>query len=131
MPTDIIQVTVTNDGTQLFSSSKTVTDNSRTLFNPTGGVPTGTSNLLFNVAFGLDDLTAVEISTDQPVTLDTNSTTGAGGQVISLAAGDVITWVSGSALANPFTVAVTALYINNASGLPANLKMSFLINSEI
>lgn len=129
MPADSIQVSVLTDGVTLFNKTRVASDNTRFLFN--ASVATGITSLLFQVAFALDDLISCAITTDQAITLDTNAVDGTGGQVIALGAGDIIAWVSGGAQANPFTTAVTKIYITNASGFPANVQMSFIVASEV
>src|ERR1035437_1395324 len=129
MPTLAITTTASLDGTQVAAVTSPVTDDEVVEFNQVGGLATATTSQLFNVAFTLANLKAVFITSDQPVDLYTNSTTGAGGQHIVLATGDVIAWKAGGSITNPFTAAVTAMYLNNASGFPANLKMVFIVHS--
>jgi hypothetical protein len=129
MPTLALIAGATLDGTQVASVNTPINDNEVVEFNQLTGLPTGVTSQLFNVAFTLANLKAVWISTDQPVNLFTNATDGSGGQHFSLGTGDWLAWKAGGQIANPFTVPVTAMYLNNASGFTANLKMVFIIHS--
>jgi hypothetical protein len=71
------------------------------------------------------ELAGVFIISDQVVTIETNSGSAAD-DTFTLAANEAISWVDGDTAACPITADVTALFITNASGSTANVKMRFL-----
>lgn len=69
------------------------------------------------------DLVAIEILSNQPCTIQTNSTSSPG-NTITLAANIPLMWDSLSGLACPFTVAVTEFFVTNTNAL--NLRYNIL-----
>lgn len=117
------------DNSPLFDTTKSITTNTRQAYN--AAVPDATTALqILGIAFPLDDLLSVLITTDQAITLHTNAADGSGGQTIAIAANTSLSWQPGAVVVNPFTVAVTALYITNASGFVANVKIVFDVDSD-
>ena len=86
-------------------------------------VATGVTDQQVLIAFTLASLVDYYIVSDKNVTLETNSITGAGGDVISLVAGQPITWSSAANQAKHFTVDVTTIYLTNASGATATIEI--------
>ena len=124
-----VRTIATIDNSPLFDITKSVTTNTRQSFN--AAVADGTTALpVLGIAFPLDDLLSVLITTDQAITLHTNATDGSGGQTLAIAAGATVSWQPGGIVVNPFTVAVTALYVTNASGFVANVKIVFDVDSD-
>jgi hypothetical protein len=118
----------TTDAGTIVSVNQTFTAN--TEFSYDNALATGAVNIPFLVNFADDDLISCIISSDQALTLNVNST-GAPTPAIAVAAGAPIVWNNTSTFANPFTTTpVTAIYINNASGTTANVKLYFLVDSD-
>jgi len=84
------------------------------------------ANTQYNIAWTKSKLKALGISSDQAVTIYTNSPSGGTPQdTIAIAAGQNLVWTSatdGSAKC-PFSNDVTTIYITNAAGSPANVKI--------
>ena len=96
-------------------------------------LPAPTVSKQVNIAFPFAQLTSFYIVSDQTITLFTNSTTGAGGNTLTLTAGvPVFFQVQATAPAftvgaNPFTVDVTKFYLNNATAFSANVNIRILM----
>lgn len=76
----------------------------------------------------VSEIAAVYIVCDQAVTLEfNNSTTGV--PTIVLVANVPYLWHTNSYFTNILTTDITALYVTNASGFTANLKLRFLYDS--
>lgn len=124
-----VRTIVIVDNSPLFDTTKSITTNTRQSYS--AAVPDGTTALqILGIAFPLDDLLNVSLTTDQAITLHTNAADGSGGQTIAIAANTTLTWQPGGVVLNPFTAAVTALYITNASGSVANVKIVFDVDSD-
>lgn len=84
------------------------------------------------VAFVLDVsvLKSIIISSDQDITVETNSAS-VPDDSFTLLADNPLVWNSGSTLPNPFASAVdvTALFITNASGSAAALEIRALVDA--
>lgn len=86
------------------------------------------------VAYTLDysQLKLVYIASDLPLVIETNSNTGAGGQVINLEANKPLLWYDGCGLPNPFTADVTALYLTNVNAsTAANVEIRTLVDPHV
>jgi hypothetical protein len=118
----------TTDAGTIVSVNQTFTAN--TEYSYDAALATGTVNLPFLINFAADDLISCIISSDQALTLNVNSTS-VPTPAIAVAAGAPIVWNNLSVFTNPFTTSpVTAIYINNASGATANVKLYFLVDSD-
>lgn len=73
-------------------------------------------------------LKAVHITSDQDVTLETNSSSEAD-DTIALKANNALVWAHDSYFANPFTVDISALYFSNAGAAAATVKIWILTDS--
>lgn len=73
-------------------------------------------------------LKAVHITSDQDVTLETNSSSAAD-DTIALKANNALIWAADSYHANPFSVDITALYFSNAGTTAATVKIWILTDS--
>jgi hypothetical protein len=62
-------------------------------------------------------------------TLYTNSSTGSGGQIITLTANTSLAWNNTMITANPFTPNITKFYANNPGGTAAVCRGGFLCNT--
>jgi hypothetical protein len=92
-------------------------------------VPVSTTNELLAWAFTLTKLKSVYISSDNALTLKTNSS-GSPQETLTLGAGDVIQWDNTNGLVAPFAGNVTALYVTNGSStLIANLSIRTLFST--
>lgn len=81
-----------------------------------------------NIAFAYATLQEVYISSDVTVTLETNATNHAGGDIVTVTAGKPVVWYTGCGLANPFTANVTTTYWTNATGGAATIYMRTLVS---
>lgn len=84
----------------------------------------GQTDLQINVAIDVSALQAIQISSDQDVTIETNNGTTPD-DTFTLKANKPITWVANDVAANPFAsgVDVTAVFVTNSSGSTANVKI--------
>lgn len=73
------------------------------------------------------DIVSAFIKSNQPVTVYTNASDGAGGQIISVAAGRAISWNNQMASANPFTPNITKFFVTNSGTSPATVYAGFLL----
>ncbi len=90
-------------------------------------VPASTTDQQENIAFNHTNLRGVYIKSDVTVTLETNSTSGSGGNTITVTAGVPFVWYYQSGVTNPFTAAVTTTYWTNATAAAANIFMRTLV----
>lgn len=91
-----------------------------------GSVPANTTGFAIPLAFTKASMQALCLTSNQPVTLKTNSESSPG-QTITLAAGQVIYWGSDFTAPNPITADVTALYCDNAGTMAAIVKVRVLL----
>ena len=85
----------------------------------------GETDLLVNWTCDYSALKALYIVSDQDLTIETNDGTTPD-DTITLSANVPLLWTSTGYLANPFSADVTALYVTNASGSAAALKIRSL-----
>ena len=69
---------------------------------------------------------SIWIESDYAVTLETNAVDATGGNTIVLVANEPYLWWDGSVIVNLITLDVTTLYITNASGSEAAVKIRVL-----
>jgi len=67
------------------------------------------------------------ITSNQPVTVDTNATDGTGGQVIPIAAGKSVAWNNQMTTVCPFTPDITKFFIHNTGTALATVRGGFLV----
>lgn len=89
-------------------------------------VPDSTTDKEVNLAIDVSQLQSIWISSDQVVTLETNAIDATGGNTIVLVAGKPYDWQSDSYFVNLLTLDVTVLYITNASGSAATVRIEFV-----
>lgn len=80
------------------------------------------------VEFTNAKLQQIFISSDQPITIKTNSS-GSPQDTLNVAANVPFLWSAGGGFASPFAGNVTALYIANPASVAANLVVSLLQNT--
>lgn len=85
----------------------------------------GQTDKLLNIAFTYADLQSFYLLSDQDVTVETNSGSAAD-DTLTVAANVPYEWQADSPHANPFTADVAALYVTNASGSTATIKIRVL-----
>jgi len=79
------------------------------------------------IAFSQANLQSVYIHSDQAITVEFNSTVGAGGS-ITLVANVPYIWHTGSYFTNLITADVTTTYWTNASGATATIRLEAVYN---
>ncbi|MBW3538770.1 MAG: hypothetical protein KY476_00720 [Planctomycetes bacterium] len=84
-------------------------------------IPDASTDLALTANIDVSALKSLYISSDQDITLETNSG-AAPADTINLKADSPLTWDDESSFANPLTVDLTALFATNASGAAATLK---------
>jgi hypothetical protein len=87
-------------------------------------VPAPSTNLQVALTIDVSALSIVYVSTDQTVTLKTNSS-GSPDETITLTAGKPIIWYTGCGWTNPFGHDLTAIYITRGSGAAATVKFRY------
>lgn len=85
-------------------------------------IPDGATNQQIVVTIKESTLVAFALSSDQAVTVKTNSS-GSPQETFTLAAGEPVAWISGEVADKPIAGDVTSLYVTNASGAAATLKL--------
>lgn len=80
-----------------------------------------------NIAFAYATLQLVYIKSDVTVSLETNATNHAGGDILTITADKPLIWYAGCGLANPFTANVTTTYWTNAGSDAANVYIRTLV----
>jgi len=90
-------------------------------------VPVGTDQQVL-IAFTVASVKGLVISSDQNMTLETNSGTSPA-QTFTLTAGQPLVWYTGCGYTNPFTVDVTAFYFTNGTAVTANVAITILKDS--
>lgn len=88
-------------------------------------IPDSSTDLLVNWTCDYSALKGLFIVSDQDIVLETNDGSSPD-NTISLTANVPLLWTAEGYLTNPFTADVTALYVTNASGSAANLKIRSL-----
>jgi hypothetical protein len=115
-------------GTNSFNTSTILTGQEEINFS--GAIaPATTNQAVPSFAFTLAKLQDVYITSDQDVTLKTNSS-GSPQETLTIKAGKPFCWYKDSGVAAPFAGDVTALYVTTgAIGADANLDIRTLIQS--
>lgn len=114
----------TNEGV-IASRTVTVTDEAEVGYDDV--VAPGAVDVAANVAFPFAGIKALCLVSDKAVTIKTNDA-GTPGNTIALAAGVPLIWYVGARGANPFTADVTELFLSNAGGVAANVKIRVLVH---
>lgn len=86
-----------------------------------------TTNQQINLAFVKADLQSIFISSNQTITLKTNST-GSPQDTLTITAGDPFQWDINSGIPNPFAGSVTTAYLTNGTASGANVSIRTLTN---
>lgn len=127
MPSNTITISSTGGSKSLTNSKKYTADNIQS-YEFT--VADGLTDTLVEMAFAKDpQLKAIYIVSDQTVTVEFNSTVGAGG-TINLVAGVPYVWDTdlGTYYTNKITANVTASYWTNASGALATVNIELVVD---
>jgi len=109
-----------SDGALRINAAATVNPTASSSVDET--VATGATNELITVAVESTALKMFVLSSDQDVTIKTNSS-GSPQETFTMKANKPLVWMDGSPSASPIAGDVTALYVTNASGSTANIKM--------
>lgn len=80
------------------------------------------------IAFAYASLQGIYIKSDVAVTLETNATNHASGDIIQIAAGVPFVWIAGAGITNPFAFNVTTTYWTNATGGAATIYVRILVS---
>lgn len=117
---------ITIDG-EVVSSNNSFTDSA--VLKITETVADGlTDEQISGAAIDVSEIAVLYILSDQDVTLETNNA-GAPADTIALLAGVPLLWYSTSYYTNLLTTDVTAIFITNASGFAAKIKIRVLYDS--
>jgi hypothetical protein len=108
--------------------SQTVTIEADSERNTNVTVPNATTDLRVNIAIDVSELKLLYIHSDQAVTIETNAVDATGGNTLTIAANKPLVWFVGCGMTNPLTADVTDMYITNAGGTSANVKIRTLID---
>lgn len=114
-------------GASTYSVQDTIESDGEVNYDSVPDIPDATTNKEVDVAFALAKLKAIYLYASQDVTVKTNST-GSPDDTISLVAEKPLVWYTGGSFANPFTADVTKLYITNASGSDATVRLRALVD---
>ena len=87
-----------------------------------------TTDGVVDIAINVSEIKLLIMLSDQDMTIKTNSS-GAPDDTISLLANVPLIWTSDSYYTNKLTVDVTKLYVTNASGSDASLKIEVLVDA--
>jgi hypothetical protein len=82
----------------------------------------GAANQLISVSVVEGTLVAFALSSTQEVTVKTNSSSSPQ-ETFTLKPGEPVTWINGETTGKPIAGNVTSLYVTNASGQAATLKL--------
>ncbi len=107
-------------------STRSLTGDNQQAWEVAVAAETNDVQVLANV--DLTYLKAVHITSDQDVTLETNSSSAAD-DTIALKANNALIWAHDSYFANPFSVDISALYFSNAGATAATVKIWILTDS--
>lgn len=115
-------------GVPAVTRSKTYTADSITELEL--AIPDSTTDQEVVLAIDVSAIVAIIIDSDQAVTIETNSGSAAD-DTLTPAANVPLLWTNDDEHANPFTSGtdVASLFITNASGATANIKISVLQDS--
>lgn len=120
-----ISIAYTDGASAVSSEVVTVTDEAQVAYEDV--VAAGASNVEADIAFNFGDIKACCLVSDKDVTIKTNSSS-APDDTISLTAGKALIWYEGARGTNPFTADVTKLFLSNAGGVNANVKVHVLLH---
>ena len=95
--------------------------------NISASIAGNTTNEQHALAFTQSLLQSIYISSDQALTLKTNSSS-VPQDTLTIAANKPFCWYSGCGIANPFANNVTSLFVTNAGSTAANLNIKCLTN---
>lgn len=113
------------NGSRAIASSKNYTGNASNTLDET----IADSSTDFEIAFTLDvsAIKSIYILSDQAITLETNNG-GAPADTLTLVAGHPYIWNTDSEFTNLLATDITALFITNASGATATLKLEVVFD---
>lgn len=117
------------DGKAMMRLTSSYTEDGLLSIDPV--IADSTTDQLVDLAFVRADASMIFFQSDQDVTLEFNSNAGAGGS-ISLGADFPWIWHTDKedlTLGDVITADVTAMYITNASGSTANIKIRVLLDA--
>ena len=112
------------DGTDVVEQTKELTADSKNRLDLQIADSTTDQEVAFTCDFS--QLEGILITSDKAITIETNASDHAGGQEIAIAAGVPFLWLKSSGITCPITADVTKLFITNASGTAANVKIAKL-----
>jgi hypothetical protein len=114
---EVIELDETETGGQLVTIDEDVADSE--------------TDYLIALTLDVSQIQALFITSDQAITLETNSG-AAPDDTITLAANGCVIWTAADgASLNPLQTDVTALYVTNASGSTATLRARFLVDPTV
>src|SRR5689334_21758292 len=89
----------------------------------------GETNVEVDITVTAGKILSGFVNSTQACTMYTNSTTGSGGQVITLQANVSVSWNNSMATPCPFTPTITKFFLNNPSGTTATERGGFLLQT--
>ena len=112
--------------------SKAVEKTANSEFNIDQPLVANATNILVAAVLDVSQMKSLFIVADKDCTIHTNANNGAGGNTIALAANVPVSWFEGCGWANPLTIDVTAIYLNNGSATdPAIVRIRALIDPTV
>lgn len=123
MPTHRLQRIWQDAGNESVTQQETIVADSET--NLDVAVADGATALQANLAVDISALKSLYISSDQNLTVKTNSS-GSPDDTLTIKANSPLIWTPDCGFACPLTEDVTALYLANAAGEDATLKVRLL-----
>lgn len=120
-------ITKTWQGSNSLSLTKSVSFQASEELNFDFSLAANTTNQQVNLAFTKADLQSIFISSDQDITIKTNSS-GSPQDTLTITAGNPFEWDATSGIANPFAGSVTTAYFTNGTSTNANVSVRTLTN---
>jgi hypothetical protein len=91
-------------------------------------VPASTTDFRTNIAIDVSEVKLLYIHSDVAVQIETNATDATGGNTVQIAANKPFLWYVGCGWVLPLTTDVTDMYITNATGGIATIRIRLLID---
>ena len=111
-------------GGRTVGGQKTYSGDSRISHNLS--IPTATTDQVVECAFTMAQVKALIISSDQDITVETNASDHAGGNILAIKANVPYMETTDTYQTSELTEDVTALYITNTSGATANINIEVI-----
>jgi hypothetical protein len=91
-------------------------------------VPDSSTDYEITLAIDISEIKSIVITSDQVITLETNSGSAAD-DTFAITANNPLIWNVDSPAANPFSADITALFVTNASGSAATFNVRCIVDA--